>query len=151
VFDPSVVSIEHLLQVFWESHNPYQPTRSRQYRKAVFHHTEEQKRLAESARRRLQEKAQRPVRTEVLPAGAFYQAEDYHQKYYLRRRPELMREFSHLTDEEFIRSTAAARANGLVAGYGDTDFLDRLEFDFSPEFRQKLEGLRAGRLGLVAE
>ena len=143
------MSYEQLLRIFWDSHNPYQRGWSTQYKNALFYHNDEQKRLAEASLQRLQDRGERSVRTELIPASEFYPAEDYHQKYYLRRHSGLMREFAHLSDEEFMRSTAAARVNGLVAGYGDTGFLDRLDFEFSPDFRKKLEGLHTRTLGLV--
>ena len=63
---------------------------------------------------------QGPVATEILPAGPFTLAEGYHQKYYLRQRPDLLAEFEAIypTAEALSGSTAAARVNGYLAGYG---------------------------------
>jgi peptide-methionine (S)-S-oxide reductase len=92
VFDPSKVSYEQLLEVFWSSHNP--TTRDRQgwdigsqYRSAIFVHNPEQE---ESARRSLGEmdcagRYKKPIVTEITPAGPFYRAEEYHQQYLAKR------------------------------------------------------------------
>lgn len=67
------------------------------------------------AEKRLGEK----IHTEILPAETFYLAEDYHQKYMLRRDRSLMRDFTRMYPKvrDFINSTAAARLNGLLGGH----------------------------------
>ena len=87
---------------------------------AVFYHTEEQKQLAIKSRAREEERQKTKIYTDVLPASEFYLAEDYHQKYYLRRDRELLREFTAIYPvlKDFISSTAVARVNGYVGGYG---------------------------------
>jgi len=88
-YDPSKISYQRLLEVFWRNIDPFVKDRQfcdvgSQYRTAIFYHNEEQKRLAEASRRELEASmAERgPVYTEIVPAGAFYPAEDYHQEYY---------------------------------------------------------------------
>ncbi|HJZ92496.1 MAG TPA: peptide-methionine (S)-S-oxide reductase MsrA [Gemmataceae bacterium] len=88
-FDPSVVSYADILDVFFSIHDPTTLNRQgndvgMQYRSAIFHHSPEQKRLAEEkiaelSRERLFD---RPIVTEVAPAGEFFKAEDYHQGYF---------------------------------------------------------------------
>lgn len=87
-FDPSKVSYQELLDVFWNCHNP--TTRNRQgpdigeqYRSAIFTHSPEQKRIAEASKEALQSsgKYQNPIVTEVTQATDFYRAEEYHQQY----------------------------------------------------------------------
>jgi peptide methionine sulfoxide reductase msrA/msrB len=89
IFDPAKVNYDRLLDVFWRHVDPTDPggqfvDRGNQYRTAIFYHSEEQKNLAETSKARLNEsgKFDRPVVTEILPAGEFYEAEDYHQDYY---------------------------------------------------------------------
>ncbi len=88
VFDPTRISFEALLGWFFRVHDP--TTRNRQgndagtqYRSAIFSHDEEQRRVAEMVKRRVDESGTwgRPVVTEIVPAGPFYPAEDYHQDY----------------------------------------------------------------------
>ena len=69
---------------------------------------------------RLEAELGRPVRTEILPATRFTRAEDYHQKYRLRRHAELMRQLEAVYPDpgDFTDSTAAARLNGYLAGFG---------------------------------
>ena len=87
-FDPSKVGYQKLLDVFWRNHDPLAKDRQfcdrgDQYRPAIFYHDEEQRKLAEASKKAVQEKfAPRVVQTEIVKAGAFYKAEDYHQDYY---------------------------------------------------------------------
>lgn len=88
-YDSSIISFEELLEVFWETHDPTTLNRQgadvgTQYRSAVFYHSEEQKRLAELYKKKLNDAKAfpNPVVTEISPADVFYPAEDYHQDYY---------------------------------------------------------------------
>jgi peptide-methionine (S)-S-oxide reductase len=91
-FDPAQVSYEELLRVFWENHDPTTVNRQgpdigRQYRSAIFYHIPEQKAAAEASKEELQKsgKYRRPIVTEITPAGPFYRAEEYHQRYLEKR------------------------------------------------------------------
>ena len=119
-YDPSVISYEKLLTVFWDSHDPDSPAWSTQYKAAIFTHTDEQKRLAEASKTREQARVKGRIVTEILPAGEFTWAEDYHQKYLLRSERDLLRELSTIypKEKDFVNSTAAARINGYLDGYG---------------------------------
>lgn len=93
VFDPSKINYAQLLQVFLHNIDPTVKDRQfcdvgNQYRSAVFYHSPEQKRLAEESKKLLERSKQfrEPVVTEIVPAGNFYPAEDYHQHYY-RKNP----------------------------------------------------------------
>jgi peptide-methionine (S)-S-oxide reductase len=100
---------------------------SSQYKSIIFYHNDEQKALAEETRDNLQSSLNRQVYTEIVPAGAFYPAEDYHQKYYLRQIPQLEAEFLRKYPDinDFVNSTAVARVNGYVAGFGTIEDLDK--------------------------
>ncbi len=87
-FDPSRVSYEELLQVFWDNHDPTTVNRQgpdvgTQYRSAIFFHTPEQKAAANAFKDRLQKSGtfKKAIVTEIVPASMFYLAEDYHQQY----------------------------------------------------------------------
>jgi peptide-methionine (S)-S-oxide reductase len=92
----------------------------------VFYHNEEQKRLALETRDREAANWSERLYTEIVPYTEFYIAEDYHQKYRLQHESDLMGEFRqifpHMAD--FINSTAAARVNGYLAGYGTSQELE---------------------------
>jgi len=87
-FDPSRVSYEELLQVFWDNHDPTTVNRQgpdvgTQYRSAIFFHTPEQQALATASKDRLQKSGtfKKEIVTEIVSASMFYLAEDYHQQY----------------------------------------------------------------------
>jgi peptide-methionine (S)-S-oxide reductase len=90
VYDPAKVSYEQLLRVFWESHDPPQGMRQgndagTQYRSGIYTFDADQARFAETSKQaydaRLRAAGHDPITTEILPAPAFYYAEDYHQQY----------------------------------------------------------------------
>jgi peptide-methionine (S)-S-oxide reductase len=89
VYDPSVVSFDEILEVFWQTHDPTTLNRQgadvgTQYRSAVFYHNDEQKKLAEDYKQKLNDAKvfDSPIVTEISPLAEFYVAEDYHQNYY---------------------------------------------------------------------
>ncbi len=89
IFDPSKVSYEKLLDVLWHNIDPLAKDRQfcdggDQYRSAVFYHDDAQKRAAEASKATVQARFKQTIATEIVPAGTFYKAEDYHQDYYLK-------------------------------------------------------------------
>ena len=91
-FDPSLISYDDLLEVFWATHDPTTLNRQgldvgNQYRSAIFYHNEEQETLAMASRDELRSsgKYTRDIVTEITPASTFYMAEDYHQQYLEKR------------------------------------------------------------------
>lgn len=90
VYDPKVLSLSKILQVFWQSHNPTQGMRQgndigTQYRSGIYYFTEQQKQAAFDSKNAYQEKLSEQgfglISTEILPASPFYYAEDFHQQY----------------------------------------------------------------------
>lgn len=88
-FDPSRISYEKLLDVFWRQIDPTDPggqfvDRGSQYRSVIFFHTQAQKALAEKSKEALAKSGRysKAIATEILPAGKFYKAEEYHQDYW---------------------------------------------------------------------
>lgn len=91
-YDPSVVSYDELLNLFWSIHDPTTPNRQgpdvgTQYRSAIFYHGPEQQAAAEASKDKLQKSGRfkRPIVTEIKPAKEFYRAEEYHQQYFEKR------------------------------------------------------------------
>lgn len=91
VYDPAQVSYERLLHVFWRNIDPLVKDRQfcdsgTPYRSAIFVHGEEQKRLAEASKKAIETSGRfkQPIVTQIVAAGPFYKAEDYHQDYYLK-------------------------------------------------------------------
>lgn len=89
IFDPAKISYSRLLDVFWPNIDPLTPNaqfcdHGSQYRTAIFYHNEEQQRLAEASKKALEQSGRftKPIVTEIVPAGEFYKAEEYHQDYY---------------------------------------------------------------------
>ncbi len=87
-YDPSIVSYEQLLEAFWRMHDPTTPDRQgfdfgTQYRSVIFWHDENQRAMAEASKKRLDESGQfgDPIVTEIVAAGPFFRAEEYHQLY----------------------------------------------------------------------
>jgi peptide-methionine (S)-S-oxide reductase len=92
-FDPKKVSYEKLLDIFWGNHNPTTPNRQgwdigTQYRSAIFCHSEKQRGIAEKSKAE-QEKAGKwagkKIVTQIVVASEFYPAEEYHQKYLMKK------------------------------------------------------------------
>ena len=132
-FDAEKISYEDLLEVFWDGHNPYASKWSTQYKSVLWTHGEKQAETVEAFVAKKTAKSKRKIKTEIQPAVRFWIAEDYHQKYYLRKRGTLVRAlFGDKPNEDVLRdSTLAARVNGWLVGHGTKEQIgaevDRLE------------------------
>ena len=94
-FDPAKVSYEQLLDVFWKIHDPTQVNRQgpdfgTQYRTAIFYHSPEQEAAARRSKQALEASGRfrHSIATEITPAGPFWRAEEYHQRYLEKRGAE---------------------------------------------------------------
>ncbi len=126
-YDPRKASYRELLEVFWSTHVPTRSAWSTQYASLIMYHDEEQRRLAEESKRAYEARTGKRVHTRIVPAGDFYLAEDYHQKYVLRGAPRLTAEYSSIYPDwrHLVDSTAAARVNGYLGGFGSRSNLER--------------------------
>lgn len=91
-YDPARVRYADLLRIFWENHDPTQlnrqgPDWGTQYRSAIFYHSPEQAAEAKASKEALENarRYSKPIVTQIVPAVAFYPAEDYHQQYLEKR------------------------------------------------------------------
>lgn len=91
-YDPSIISYNKLLDVFWKIHDPTTPNRQgpdvgNQYRSVIFYHTPMQKKIAEASKKKLQNSGRynNGIVTEIVPASKFWPAEEYHQRYIEKR------------------------------------------------------------------
>ena len=87
VYDPTKTSLEKILAVFWEAHDPTSLNRQgadsgTQYRSAIFYSTDAQRDVAEKSKAEAAKEFTKPIVTEITKAGPFYSAENYHQDYY---------------------------------------------------------------------
>ncbi len=124
-YDPELISYEQLLDIFWDSHDPTRSARPGQYMRAVFYHDEQQRELAMASKAALEGRIDSTVKTEIVPLRSFTMAEDYHQKFTLKHNKGLKKEITRMYPhhQDLVDSTAAARLNGYVGGYGSKDQL----------------------------
>lgn len=130
-YDPTVITYDELLAIFWSSHNPTRGSWSQQYKAAVFVHNDRQLRQAERSKTAISEEKtgrffNRTIHTEIIPASTFYLAENYHHKYLLQHSPQIWAEIVEIYRRpvDWINSTAAARLNGYVGGYASVNQLE---------------------------
>lgn len=91
-FHPQKAPYRKLVEVFFKNHDPTTidqqgPDIGSQYRSAIFYHNKDQRKIAEEVKKELYEKKvfKKPIVTQIVPAQDFYEAEEYHQKYYSKR------------------------------------------------------------------
>lgn len=144
-YDPAKVSYRQLLEAFWTGHDPTQGNWTRQYASIIFFHTDEQRRLAEETKVKVQKELGSTVHTEIVPYRGFTLAEHYHQKHALQQFPEFEEELRKIypARSEFIASTAVARLNGYLGGDGTYPMLlkELDQLGLSPERKESLRGM----------
>lgn len=125
-FDPLKVSYESLVEDFFSFHDPTLKGLKRQYMSAIFVHDAEQERVAREVMQRVQAETGGTIQTLILPAGDFYVAEDYHQKYALRGNRLLFAEYEAIYPDfwDLVDSAAASRVNAYLYGFGTAEQLE---------------------------
>lgn len=130
IYDPSVISYDRLLDVFWKNIDPTDSggqfvDKGGQYRSAIFYHSEEQKRLAETSKQKLGASGifQKPIVTEILPATTFYKAEDYHQDYY-KKNPTKYKFYRYNSGrDQFLEKTWSGKTFEAISSAGERRYM----------------------------
>jgi len=117
-YNPEETSYENLLEIFWRGHAPYLSSYSKQYKSMILFHNEEQREVAENFIKNKELEDKMNATTEVYKFEKFYMAEDYHQKYLLKQIVTVTDELEkyYPNHDDFVNSTAVARANGYLYG-----------------------------------
>lgn len=128
-FDPHILPLETILKLFWDNHKPVNINgyKDRQYQSLLLYRDERQKEaMASAAALRQPANGEPPddpdARTEIAPFRTFYEAEERHQKYYVKRYPDAVRKLGELyrfDPSGGLGSTLAARLNGVAKGYAN--------------------------------
>jgi len=111
-YDPNVITFEDLFALFTSIHNPCHVSWSVQYASIFFYNDEKEKKYAEHQFELIEKEKNKKTQTLIKPLTTFTVAEDYHQKYYFRSNPKLVKLFQ-LNDQEIRDSTLILRLNGL--------------------------------------
>ena len=120
-----MLTYAELAKLFFASHNPCRTAWSTQYRSAAFPRSSEQRSVLEAAASQVAKANDEVVHTAIEDYSGFTLAEDYHQKYRLRRVSSAIQEFEAMfpTTEAFLASVAVTKANAFVGGYGTSQDL----------------------------
>ncbi|KAK6735339.1 hypothetical protein RB195_018503 [Necator americanus] len=139
-FDPSLISYRQVLDFFWSHHNPAE-RRKKQYQSAILYETEEERKVAEQTYADAKAKFG-TIETYIVKLDKFYQAEDYHQKYWLRNKKDIFNELE-LSDSQVANSILATKMNAFCAGYTNFSELKDLqqEYGLSESFVEKVKKL----------
>ena len=128
-YDPQKISYDELLDIFWRHVDPTDPggqfvDRGSQYRPAIFYHDDDQKRLAEESKRKLEVSGRfnKPIATEIVPISEFYEAEDYHQDYY-KKNPLRYKLYRHHSGrDQFLEKAWADKTQPAAEGGAKSDY-----------------------------
>ncbi|GIY73248.1 hypothetical protein CDAR_572661 [Caerostris darwini] len=143
-YNPEIVSYENLLKLFWKNHDPIEPNK-RQYRSVIFYRDDEEKGLASESKKEMEKVSKSPILTAIEPFNKFYNAEDYHQKYYLQTHHTKLFNSLGIKPKDLVDSTIAAKLNGYVVGENTIDSFhsDSELLNLSPENKSYVEKLIA--------
>ena len=129
LYDPQKITYTELLDIFWQHIDPTDPggqfvDRGSQYRSAIFYHNDEQKRLAEESKRKLETSGRfdKPIATEIVPVSEFYEAEEYHQDYY--KKSALRYKFYRFNSgrDQFLKKAWADKSQSAAGGDAKTRY-----------------------------
>ena len=126
-YDPVKISYTELLHHFWDNHNYRLKSASRQYMSIIFYHNPKQKELAIQSLEEQEMRFNTKIVTEIIPFKNYYLAENYHQKFRLQQFKELKEHYTEIYPDfaDLINSTAVARINGFIGGYGTCEQLKK--------------------------
>ncbi|MFP4199421.1 MAG: peptide-methionine (R)-S-oxide reductase MsrB, partial [Halanaerobium sp.] len=121
-YDPEVISYRELLEIFFDSHNPYSQAYSRQYASLILYNNSEQEETARAVKEELEAESGREIKTEIKELDRFYLAEDYHQKFRLQQQVAFRDHYlDQMSMQEFINSPAVTKVSGYITGNGERD------------------------------
>lgn len=135
-YDPNQITFNELLDLFWSNHNSLRQDRSRQYRSILFIHNASQEEQALIKKTEWEQTLGGEIQTEMMQYTGFFIAEDYHQKYYLKKFKAATQTLISLypNHADFVQSTLTARLNGFVRGFGTWEGLKREVKDWGLPF-----------------
>ncbi|XP_054714409.1 peptide methionine sulfoxide reductase-like [Uloborus diversus] len=133
-FNPEELSYDQLLKLFWINHDPTE-MHKRQYRSVIFYRDEEQKEAAIKSKEEYQKLHRKPIVTAIELFNIFYNAENYHQKYYLQTHHKKLFNSLNIAEKNLIDSEVAAKLNGFVVGENTKEAFDEqcLSYKLSQE------------------
>jgi peptide-methionine (S)-S-oxide reductase len=113
-----------LLKLFWTHHDPTKLYKT-QYKSAIYYEDDEQKAAAHESFKEVQSQTKAKLVTTIEAASTFYTAENYHQKYNLRKHSTLIKDLKW-TNADLLDSPLAAKLNGFLSGKGSLELFERL-------------------------
>ncbi|WP_422124192.1 peptide-methionine (S)-S-oxide reductase MsrA [Planococcus sp. X10-3] len=125
-FDPAVISYEDILRKFWLNHYPNRGNyKGRQYISLLRYHGDRQKETIDKVKQEMEKQLRETIETDIAVFDKFTLADERHQKYYLKRYPNTLKQLEDLFPqmEHLVDSTFAARLNGFVKGFGKLPLL----------------------------
>lgn len=138
-FDASKISFAHFVDLFWDAHNPSSVGWGVQYAHKIWHRTPEEKQIIDDSKKKWEAVNRKQVLTKVEPFTSFTLAEDYHQKYTLRRHKNII-QLMKFSDKDIIDSLYAARLNSWLAGRGDLKQLEEIDsWNVSQDVKEKVK------------
>uniref|UniRef100_A0A915JEY8 peptide-methionine (S)-S-oxide reductase n=1 Tax=Romanomermis culicivorax TaxID=13658 RepID=A0A915JEY8_ROMCU len=123
-YDPNLIRLSDLLTVFWNSHDPTILNKNR-FKSAIYFSNDNELTIVANSRTKLQTELVRPILTEILPLGKFYEAEECYQKFNLRSYDMLFESLKSQDGRLAHDDHVMTRLNGFLSGYGTLEQLDK--------------------------